>query len=104
MTTTLRRQSGTDAALQCVGVVDELHVGLVADDEDAAVGELAARCARRARASTGAPVGLLGLQSTTARVRGVTRGAMSSQRQAVGSLIGERRFDGDGADARTCMW
>ena len=53
-----------------IGVVDELHVGLVADDEDAAVSEFlhdALPCA----ASTGAPVGLLGLHSTTARVRGV---------------------------------
>ena len=76
-------------------VVNEMHVGLVADHEDAAIGKLL-HDALPAAAVTGAPVGLLGLHSTTARVRSVSTGAISSQvrlydsRSARGASIGYR--------------
>ena len=69
--------AGDGRSAPVVGVVDELHVGLVADDEDVAVGELR-HDALAMSGIDGAPVGLLGLHRTTARVRGVSAGAMSS--------------------------
>ena len=79
-----------------IGVVDELHVGLVADDEDVAVGELLHdACAMRRidrRAGRVARVA----QHHRARARR-HRWRQVVPRQAVRLLIGKRRFNGDGA-------
>ena len=50
-----------------------------------------------AAAFTGAPVGLLGLHSTTARVRSVRSRRDIVPGHVVRFAIGHRRFDGDGA-------